>query len=204
MSSSETGSSFSRGSMPISRKTAFVETVKNQIIGFNTAAKNEIMPQTPFASFSLCFMAILLGTSSPKIRVKYERIIVISTTDTVLTVPVYFSEIPKVLIILAEKPSAKLSAAKAEPKKPAKVMPIWMVERKRVGSSIILSILAAFLSPSSASARTFFSFMDITAISVAAKNALRKIRISCNNSCFNICKNLPPFLIHKSFTRFVS
>ena len=43
---------------------------ENQIIGFNTAAKNEIMPQTPFASFSLCFIAILLGTSSPKIRVK--------------------------------------------------------------------------------------------------------------------------------------
>ncbi len=43
--------------------------------------------------------------------------------------------------------------------------------------------LFRFLSPSSARALTFFSFSDITAISVAAKKAFNRISISCNNSC---------------------
>ena len=47
---------------------------------------------------------------------------------------------------------AKLSAAKAEPRKPARVMPIWMVERNLVGNWTIPSRRAAVLSPSSACA----------------------------------------------------
>ena len=85
---------------------------------------------------------------------------------------------PKVFMIESESRSAKLSAANAEPRNPAIVIPICIVERKRVGSSIILSMRPAFLSPSSARAFIFFSFSDITAISVAAKNAFSRIRKS--------------------------
>ena len=96
----------------------------------------------------------------------------------------------------AETVSAKLSAAKAEPKKPASVMPIWMVERNWVGVSMMRSIFFARLSPSEARARTFFSFREITAISVAAKNALHKINTICRISCFNIVqKNLHRFCV---------
>jgi len=87
MSSSDTGSSFSRGSMPIRRSTALVDTVRNHIMGRSTAAKNDITPQTAFASFSLCFMAMRFGTSSPRTRVKYESIMVMTITATVFTVP---------------------------------------------------------------------------------------------------------------------
>ena len=124
MSSSDTGSSFSCGSIPTILSTALVDTVKNQIIGLSTAVKNEITPQTEFASFSLCFIAIRLGTSSPKIRVKYESISVITTTATVLTILVLSADKLNVFAITADKRSAKLSAAKAEPRKPARVMPI--------------------------------------------------------------------------------
>ena len=61
-----------------------------------------------------------------------------------------------------------------------------MVERNRVGSSIIFSILTAFLSPSSALAFTFFSFREMTAISVAAKKAFNRISISCKSNCRTI------------------
>ena len=101
-----------------------METVKNQIIGFKTAAKKEIMPQTEFASFSLCFIAIRFGTSSPKIRVKYDKIRVTSTTATVLIILVLSADKLNAFEIAADKTSAKLSAAKAEPRKPARVIPI--------------------------------------------------------------------------------
>ena len=92
ISSSDTGSSFSLGSIPIRRNTALVETVKNQIIGLKSLDKKVIIPQTPFASFSLCFIAMRLGTSSPNISVKYESIRVITITDTVLTVAAWADE----------------------------------------------------------------------------------------------------------------
>ena len=101
-----------------------MEIVKNQIIGFKTAAKKEIMPQTEFASFSLCFIAIRFGTSSPKIRVKYDKIRVTSTTATVLIILVLSADKLNAFEIADDKTSAKLSAAKAEPRKPARVIPI--------------------------------------------------------------------------------
>ena len=103
-------------------------------------------------------------------------------------VPEYFAGTLNVFIKKPETFSAKLSAAKAEPKNPASVMPICIVDKNLVGSSIILSIFFAFLSPSSAREWTFFSLSEITAISVAAKNALSAISTSCNSSCFNIMK----------------
>ena len=168
--------------MPNRRSTAFVETVSSQIIGFKATARNEMTPQTASASFSLCRIAMRFGTSSPSTSVKNERISVITMTATVLMAPVYAAGMLKVSTKKSESRSAKLSAANAEPRKPASVMPIWIVERKRVGSSIIRSIFTAFLSPSSARALIRFSLSEITAISVAAKKAFKRIRTSCKSN----------------------
>ena len=85
---------------------------------------------------------------------------------------------PSPLYIQSASPSEKLSAAKALPRKPASVMPIWMVERKPVGCSTSLRSFAAFLSPSSISFLSFAELSEITAISVIAKKALKSISMS--------------------------
>ena len=69
--------------------------------------------------------------------------------------------------------SEKLSAAKAEDKNPARVMAIWMAERKLSGAWVSLR---SFLSPSSACLRSLASDREITEISAAAKKALMRIR----------------------------
>ena len=74
--------------------------------------------------------------------------------------------------------SAKLSPAKAAPRKPESVMAIWMVDKKLELSSTMRSSLGASLSPSSSSLRSLLALSEITAISVAAKNALIRIRIT--------------------------
>ena len=51
--------------------------------GFMATATPDITPLLNFATSRDFCMAILLGTSSPKIRVKYARIMVITTTDMV-------------------------------------------------------------------------------------------------------------------------
>lgn len=70
ISSSDTVSLSSFGFTPNKRRTAFVETLKNQIIGFKMTVKTVIIPHAVSASFSLCFIAQRLGTSSPNTSVK--------------------------------------------------------------------------------------------------------------------------------------
>ena len=77
---------------------------------------------------------------------------------------------------------AKLSAANALPRKPDRVMAIWMVDRNAEGVSTIFRSRFARLSPSSSIFFSFVAFRDTTAISVAAKNAFSPIRTTCNNS----------------------
>ena len=124
MSSSLTVSSFSLGSIPKSLRVPLVATVSNQIIGLKSAAKKLITPQNVSASFSLWRIATRLGTSSPKTKVKNERINVITTTETELIAPAFSFEMLNVLIRYTESFSPKLSAAKAEAKNPANVIPI--------------------------------------------------------------------------------
>ena len=118
MSSSETGSSFSCGSMPNRRSTPLADTVSSQMMGLSTTARPEIVPHTASASLSLCFIATRLGTSSPNTRVKKERISVITMTAAVLTAPICASEMANVSTIKPDSFSAKLSAANAAPKSP--------------------------------------------------------------------------------------
>ena len=78
---------------------------------------------------------------------------------------------------------AKLSAANALPKKPARVMPTWMVERNWVGAAVMASSLFAPLSPSSTMRWILLSLRESTAISVIAKNALMAISTACRINC---------------------
>ena len=65
--------------------------------------------------------------------------------------------------------AAKLSVAYALPRKPERVIAIWMVERNLVGTSEIFFSLTARLSPSSISLLMWFSLTEMTAISAQAK-----------------------------------
>ena len=60
-------------------------------------------------------------------------------------------------------------------KKPDKVTPIWIVERNFVGLLTILYKFFAFLFPSLAIFSSLASFKETIAISLAAKNAFKKI-----------------------------
>ena len=84
------------------------------------------------------------------------------------------------------KYSEKLSAAKALPKKPDKVMAIWIVDKKSEGSLFSFNNLSALLSPSSIFLFKSAVFKEMTAISLAAKNAFTNIKITCNSICKGI------------------
>ena len=86
---------------------------------------------------------------------------------------------PRVLTIQSTNGSEKLSAANALPKNPAKVIPIWMVDKNLAGVSEIFRIFLADLSPLSACFRSLLVFKDITAISLAAKKAFNAINTTC-------------------------
>ena len=133
-----------------------METLKNQIIGFKMIVKKIIIPHAVSASFSLCFIAHRLGTSSPNASVKYDNIKVIRITETVLITPAFLDDILNAFTSRSESPFAKLSAANAEPRNPASVTPICIVERNFVGSFIIFDSFTAFLLQSFAQDFTFF------------------------------------------------
>ena len=96
--------------------------------------------------------------------------------------------------------SEKVSAAKAEARKPANVIPICIVDRKFAGSSTSFSILMASLSPSSAIFRSLLELSEITAISVDAKNAFMEMSSICriigpSNGSFKIASlNEMPYM----------
>ena len=136
-----------------------------------------IRPEMPRARLSVFFIAIRFGTSSPKTIVKNERISVMRMTDTELIIPRRASFMPRDIIRLTSG-SEKLSAAKAELRKPAKVIATWIVERKRAGVLVIFARRFARLSPFFAIASSLASFIEMIAISAAANIALRAIRIT--------------------------
>ena len=182
MPSSDTSSSSSLGSICTRRSTAFVETVSSQMSGRMTAARKATTPQVKRATCSLFFMATRLGTNSPKTSVKKERIMVIRITDRVCTAASAAAVRAYWAANHWDRRPARLSAAKAEPRKPARVMPIWMVERNPVGCSTMCRRRAAFLSPSSAWWRITASLREMTAISVAAKYALIAMSMTWSRS----------------------
>ena len=156
-------------------ETIFVEKVKNLTNGDITIEIALITPIDPYAIFSLYFIAIRFGTSSPKINVKYDKIIVIIIIATLFHAPKLIAGIQ--LYRIGDNSPANLSAANALDKNPANVIPICIVAKNLLGFSSILFIFLAFLFPSFASISTFASFKEINAISLAAKNAFIKTSI---------------------------
>ena len=104
---------------------------------------------------------------------KYARTIVIRMTQTEWTT-LCGTGIP-VRMMSSTSGSAKLSAANAPPKKLAKVIATWMVDRKRAGCDVSLTMRFARRSPFSAIFCILVSLAEITAISALAKIPLKKI-----------------------------
>jgi hypothetical protein len=75
-----------------------------------------------------------------------------------------------------------LVAAEALAKKPARVIPTWIVAKNLLGSSRSFKSNSAFLSPVPARWDIFDLFIDTIAISDAAKKALNKTSISISRS----------------------
>ena len=142
------------------------------------------MPIAKYETFSEFFIPILFGTNSPKIRVKNDKIIVI----TIIEIPFQTSTVKNGIQLwkVGAKTSANVSDANALDKNPANVIPIWIVAKNLLGDFNIFSICFAFLSPSFALFSIFASFSDINAISLAAKKAFIKISIINMKTCPNI------------------
>ncbi len=130
---------------------------------------------------SAFFMATRFGTSSPNTSVKYDRIIVITVTVETLRTDSESGILNP--LRMPTRGSAKDSAAKALARKPASVIPIWMVARNLLGSPRSFIRSTAFLSPASAISFILLSLSDMRAISDAAKNALTAISIIRNIIC---------------------
>ena len=94
--------------------------LSSHTMGANSLEMTVIRPEMPRATFSDCFMAMRLGTSSPNTSVKKDSTSVISITAMVFSVPrgtVTPSDTSQ-----STSGSEKFSAAKALPRKPASVI----------------------------------------------------------------------------------
>ena len=101
-----------------------VDALSSHTMGANSLEMTVMSPEMFSATFSDCFMAMRLGTSSPSTRLKYESTMVMSTTMIVLSVEVGMAVKPLSTVSQCTSGSEKLSAAKAEDRKPASVMAI--------------------------------------------------------------------------------
>ena len=174
---------------------------RKETTGLNTIEIPLTSPDIPIASCSGFFMAIRFGTNSPKIRVKYDRTRVITITAAASKVALgIFTPRER---IQSTKGSEKLSAAKALPRKPERVIATWIVARNLAGSLVKRNNLFALLFPSCAIRSSFVSLIDNTAISALAKTAFKKINTACNNNknikelfiCLNLFQNKIFFMI---------
>ena len=82
---------------------------------------------------------------------------------------------------MATNGSEKLSAAKALPRKPDRVMAIWMVAKNWAGRLVRRARRTARLSPWETSWASLLSLMEIMAISAQAKMAFKAIRTICSS-----------------------
>ena len=89
----------------------------------------DINPDRESERFSAFLIAIFLGTNSPRTMLKNERMIVISTTNTDSGITIPLPATKPSLLNQFVRGSAKVSAANADPKNPARVIATWMVER---------------------------------------------------------------------------
>ena len=137
----------------------FVTPLNNFTKGDAITEIKLINPIVPKAIFSEYFIASLFGTNSPNIKVKKDNIIVIIIIENVCQ-----KFIPKLgahELSIGASFVANVSAANALDRKPASVIPIWIVDKNLLGLSSIFFIFFAFLFPSFACFAILLSFSEI-------------------------------------------
>ena len=184
--------------MPNRLNQKLVDAVRSHTSGAKIFATSESIPAILSASSSAFFIATRFGTSSPKTRLKYAKINVITTmhadfnASSAIGIPVPLKSVTN--------GCAKFSAANALCKNPASVIATWIVARNFAGCFMSASSFPARLSPASQSCRSFKSLIEITAISALANTAFKKIKtinknMGCNMSapfCFRRPVIRPP------------
>lgn len=152
------------GSAPVSRTTVFVARLSSHTAGRENVESMSNGRATTSAQPSVRCIAIRFGANSPKTRVRKVSTMVTRTIETGSAAD-------------PRKPSGSTSgaesetAAAAEARKPARVMPIWMVARNRFGSRANRASTRPVRDPRS-NRCSWLSRNDTRAISLPEKTAL--------------------------------
>ena len=162
------------GSPPTRRTTTSVDALSNQTSGRVPRSSAASGRAAISAQRSVCCMAMRLGASSPTTSVTKARASVVAMMATGSAAP------PRNDSDGAHR-SPSDTAAVAEARKPASVMPIWMVARKRLGSCESRARTRP-VSLRSARRRTWLSRIETRAISLPANPALSNTRAATSAS----------------------
>ncbi len=152
-------------SAPNRRLIRRVVQVRNATRGPKKTPRTSINRLVDMATRSAWASPICLGTSSPKMIVKIVSTLVTTTRAMALATPWSGSNV----MSQSDSPSTRLTAAKADARKPRKLIPIWMTARNRPGSSLSRWTRIAARWPSSMSCWIRLRRIVTRAISVAAK-----------------------------------
>ncbi len=163
-------------SVPNGRVTARVTPVSMATIGLRMRPRTSTGAASVSAKRSGNARASVLGTSSANTMVNRASRTVTMISASPSAVPCS-SPAPA---SSRERPALRLTAAKAEARKPMVVRPIWIAARKRPGSAISCCTRRAPGRPSSTSCSTRLCRIETRAISAATKNASSRVRASRN------------------------
>ncbi len=146
-----------------------VTQVRADTSGAKIVPRNSMSRLVVMATRSAWARPICLGTSSPKTMVNR-----VSRTVTTMRARPFAVDgsTGRTEANQAPTSSTRLTAAKAEARKPRKLMPIWMTARKRPGLALRRWTRTAFLLPSSTSCWRRLRRIVTRAISVAEKMPL--------------------------------
>ena len=161
-------------SAPNSRVTQRVIAVSAATSGPSSRPRKSSGPESTSANRSLLASARDFGTSSANTIVNSARITVTTTIETKFAVP---RSMP-VPASDSASPSARLTAANADARKPMKVRPSCETARNRPGSSSRRRTRRAPGLPSSTSCSTRLRRIDTSAISAATKKPSRIVRMT--------------------------
>ena len=164
------------GSAPARRTSTLVDAESSQTAGRAKRARPLSGRAATVDQPTARCMAMRFGASSPKTSVKKARATVTTTTATGR------AALPSRSRSGGMSGSARLTAATAEARNPAKVIPTWMVERNRVGSWASRAASAA--APPRCCMRSMARWVsEISASSAPAKRALMATSTTMTTSC---------------------
>ena len=178
-------------SAPNRRTTQRVIAVRAATSGPRSRPRKSSGPESVSANRSLLARASDFGTSSANTIVNRARITVTTTRATKLAVPWSMPPLARV----SARPSARLTAANAEARKPMTVRPSCDTARNRPGSSSSRRTRRAPGRPSSTSCSTRLRRIETSAISAATKKPSRIVRTTRNRiaaiGLFTRCRPRP-------------